>query len=184
MTNGPVITFQNITGRALLKESAPMFDIISSINRVVARTCLWFSGFGLTVMTVIIGWQVFTRYVLNNPPHWSETFCLLLMLYFILFAAAAGVRDGSHIGLVIVKESLPAVLRKVVQIVIHLIVLCFGAGMVWFGMDMVISTWMHIIPTLGVPTGLSYLPFPIAGALFILFTIELILATLLDKKVY
>lgn len=160
-----------------------MFNIISSFNRVVASWCLWFAGFGLTVMTAIIGWQVFARYVLNDPPHWSETFCLLLMLYFILFAAAAGVRDGTHIGLVIVKESLPPALRKIAQTVIHFIVLCFGAGMVWFGTDMVVSTWTHTIPTLGIPKGLSYLPFPLAGALFILFAIELILATILDKKV-
>lgn len=160
-----------------------MFNLISSTNRVIARFCLWMSGFGLALMTAIIGWQVFARYVLNNPPHWSETFCLLLMLYFILFAAAAGVRDGTHIGLVIVKESLPPTLKKIVQIIIDLIVLAFGAGMIWFGLDMVRSTWTHIIPTLEVPTGLSYLPFPLAGVLFILFSLEHVLATILDKEV-
>lgn len=160
-----------------------MLSAFNSVNRMIAKACLWFSGCGLAIMTVIIGWQVFARYVLNNPPHWSETFCLLLMLYFILFAAAAGVRDGSHIGLVIVKESLPPQLKKIVQILIHLIVLCFGGGMVWFGMDMVRQTWTHVIPTIGLPKGLSYLPFPLSGCLFILFSFELILATIYEKEV-
>ncbi len=160
-----------------------MLNVLNSVNRVIARICLWISGFGLVLMTAIIGWQVFSRYVLNNPPHWSETFCLLLMLYFILLAAAAGVRDGTHIGLVIIRESLPETLKKYVQVLIHLIVLCFGGGMVWFGSDMVSSTWTHIIPTLDIPTGLSYLPFPVAGCLFILFSLELILATIFDREV-
>jgi len=104
-----------------------------------------------------------------------------LMLYFILFAAAAGIRDGSHIGLVIFRDSLPPLPRKIVIIITHLIVLAFGAGMVWFGMDMVISTWTHVIPTLGIPTGLSYLPFPLSGGLFVLFSLEHILSTLFNR---
>ncbi len=124
-----------------------MLQHLSTFNRIISRLCLWCSGFGLFLMTVIIGWQVFARYILNDTPHWSEKFCLLLMLYFILFAAAAGVREGTHIGLVFVKDSLPAMPRRVVVIVDHLIVAAFGLGMVWFGYDMVISTWTHTIPT-------------------------------------
>jgi len=158
-----------------------MLSYMTAFNRAVAKTCLWFSAFGLVLMTGTIGWQVYARYILNDTPSWSEKFCLLLMLYFILFAAAAGIRDGTHIGLVIVRDSLPPLPRKIVIIVTHLIVLAFGAGMVWFGMDMVISTWTHIIPTLGISTGISYLPFPLSGGLFVLFSLEHILSTLLNR---
>lgn len=159
-----------------------MLLFLSTCNRFIARVCIWLSGFGLALMTVIIGWQVFSRYILNDTPHWSERFCLLLMLYFILFAAAAGVRDGTHIGLVIFKESLPDIPRKIVQLVIHLIVLAFGLGMVWYGSDMVRSTWTHVIPTLGLPTGVSYLPFPLSGGLFVLFSLEHFFSILFNWK--
>ena len=155
---------------------------MTAFNRMISKICLWFSGFGLALMTGIIGWQVYARYILNDTPRWSERFCLLLMLYFILFAAAAGIRDGTHIGLVIFRDSLPPLLRKIVIIITHLIVLAFGVGMVWFGMDMVISTWTHVIPTLGVPTGLSYLPFPLSGGLFVLFSLEHILSSLFNSS--
>jgi TRAP-type C4-dicarboxylate transport system permease small subunit len=159
-----------------------LFLIFSSFNRTIARACLWFSGIGLVLMTVVIGWQVFARYILNDTPHWSERFCLLLMIYFILFAAAAGVRDGTHIGLVVVKQRLPDIPRKIVQVTSCFIVLAFGVGMVWYGTDMVRSTWTHVIPTLGVPTGVSYLPFPLAGGLFILFSLEHILSIVFGWK--
>jgi len=158
-----------------------MLSHMAALNRVIAKTCLWFSGFGLVLMTAIIGWQVYARYILNDTPRWSERFCLLLMLYFILFAAAAGIRDRSHIGLVVFRDSLPPPLRKTAIIVTHTIVLAFGVGMVWYGMDMVISTWTHVIPTLGVPTGISYLPFPLSGGLFILFSLEHILSILFNR---
>jgi TRAP-type C4-dicarboxylate transport system permease small subunit len=158
-----------------------MLHYLSAFNRTISRICIWSSGFGLVLMTIIIGWQVFARYVLNDTPHWSEKFCLLLMIYFILFAAAAGVRDGSHIGLVIIKESLPKLPKRIVAVINHLIVGLFGLGMVWFGSDMVVSTWTHVIPTLGIPTGLSYLPFPLAGLLFMLFSLEHILMTIMNR---
>lgn len=158
-----------------------MLHYLSLFNRIISKACIWFSGLGLVLMTIIIGWQVFARYVLNDTPHWSEKFCLLLMIYFILFAAAAGVRDGSHIGLVIIKESLPKLPKRIVAVINHLIVGLFGLGMVWFGADMVISTWTHVIPTLGIPTGLSYLPFPLAGVLFMLFSLEHILMTIMNR---
>lgn len=158
-----------------------MLHYLSVFNRTISRICIWSSGFGLVLMTIIIGWQVFARYVLNDTPHWSEKFCLLLMIYFILFAAAAGVRDGSHIGLVVIKESLPKLPKRIVAVINHLIVGLFGLGMVWFGADMVVSTWTHVIPTLGIPTGLSYLPFPLAGLLFMLFSLEHILMTIMNR---
>lgn len=158
-----------------------MLQYLSSFNRNISRICLWSSGFGLVLMTAIIGWQVFARYVLNDTPHWSEKFCLLLMLYFILFAAAAGVREGTHIGLVFVKDSLPKLPRRVVVVIDHLIVGAFGFGMTWFGYDMVVSTWTHTIPTLGIPTGISYLPFPLSGLLFMLFSLEHIILTILNR---
>lgn len=158
-----------------------MLHYLSVFNRTISRICIWSSGFGLVLMTIIIGWQVFARYVLNDTPHWSEKFCLLLMIYFILFAAAAGVRDGSHIGLVIIKESLSGLPKRIVTVINHLIVGLFGFGMVWFGADMVVSTWTHVIPTLGLPTGLSYLPFPLAGLLFMLFSLEHILMTIMNR---
>src|SRR5210317_452457 len=105
-----------------------MLHYLSVFNRTLSRTCIWSSGFGLVLMTIIIGWQVFARYVLNDTPHWSEKFCLLLMIYFILFAAAAGVRDGSHIGLVIIKESLSGLPQRIVTVINHLIVGLFGFG--------------------------------------------------------
>lgn len=158
-----------------------MLHYLSVFNRTLSRICIWSSGFGLVLMTIIIGWQVFARYVLNDTPHWSEKFCLLLMIYFILFAAAAGVRDGSHIGLVIIKESLSGLPKRIVTVINHLIVGLFGFGMVWFGANMVVSTWTHVIPTLGLPTGLSYLPFPLTGLLFMLFSLEHILMTIMNR---
>ena len=147
----------------------------AAVSRL-ARLCLWLSAGGLVVMTAVIGWQVWGRYVLNDTPHWSERLSLLLMIYYILFAAAVGVRERFHLGLSLLHNALPPRAQRLQGIAVSLIVGGFGAGMVWYGARMVASTWSHTIPTLGLPTGLSYLPFPLAGGLIVLFIVEQLLA--------
>jgi TRAP-type C4-dicarboxylate transport system permease small subunit len=156
---------------------------LSSFNRGVSRICLRGSAAGLALMTVIIGIQVFGRYVLNDTPNWSEKFCLLLMIYYIMFAAAAGVHDKTHIGLTFLSAVLPAPVKRVTDLIVALSLGLFGCGMTWFGWQMVQSTWTHVIPTLGLSVGLSYLPFPLAGLLFILFSLEHFLALIANTDV-
>ncbi len=143
-----------------------------SVNDFLSRWGLWLSATGLVVMTVIIGWQVWGRYVLNDTPHWSERLSLFLMNYYILLAAAVGVRERFHLGLVFFKSALPDRLRYIVEIIINLLIGYFGFAMFWYGGQMAMSTWSHVIPTLGLPTGASYLPFPIAGVLILLFSVQ------------
>lgn len=157
-------------------------DRLAVVSGWVSRFCLWFSASGLVLMTVVIGWQVWGRYVLNDTPHWSERFSLFLMIYFIMFAAAAGVREGFHLGLVLIRDALTGWAQRTVDVLINMVVGGFGCGMIWYGARMVEATWSHTIPTLGVPTGLSYLPFPLAGVLIVFFAAERILNVLAGKE--
>ncbi len=156
---------------------------LGTCNRMLSRVCLWFSASGLVVMTCVIGWQVWARYILNNTPHWSEKLCLFLMLYYILFAAASGVHDKFHIGLTFTRLLVPPRIQRILDVLVNSIVAAFGLGMIWYGTQMARSTWTHIIPTLEISTGYSYLPFPLAGVLFVLFAVEHVLNGLAGQEV-
>lgn len=162
---------------------AVAFETFSSFNRKLCRVCLWGSAGGLVLMTLVIGVQVFGRYVLSSSPNWSEKFCLLLMIYYIMFAAAAGVHDRTHIGLAFLSSVLPGPVKRFADVFVALSMGLFGCGMVWFGWQMVQSTWEHVIPTLGLSVGLSYLPFPLSGLLFVLFAVEHVIALLAGSEV-
>lgn len=157
--------------------------ILGTANTWIARVCLWGSAMGLAVMTLIIGWQVFARYVLNDTPNWSEQFCLLLMIYYILFAAAVGVRDKTHIGLTFVRDAMPPLMKRFFFLFINIMLAAFGVTMIVYGLQMAQTTWTHVIPTLGLSVGLSYLPFPLAGVLFTLFALEHLLGILFGVEV-
>lgn len=140
-----------------------------------SRTLFVLGGIGLAVMTLIIGWQVFARYVLNASPSWSEQASLVLMIWYVSFAAAAGVREGFHIRITAFADSLPGKWPDRLQFVSHLIVALVGGAMAFWGGELIIRTWDHVIPTLGFSRGFAYLPLPISGSLIALFALEKIL---------
>jgi len=156
---------------------------MTALSILLSRLSLWFSAFGLVAMTVIIGWQVVGRYLLSNAPAWAEQAALFLMLWFILFAAAAGVREGFHIKLSMMQDSLSEPRRRFLASVCHAVVGVFGLSMAYGGGQLVIETWQHTIPTLGLPRGLGYIPLAIAGLLIAFFALEHVLAERSDRKV-
>lgn len=156
---------------------------MGALSKFLSRASLTFSAIGLIGMTLIIGWQVFARYVLNSAPAWTEQAALYLMLWFILFAAAAGVREGFHIRISILQDSLNGRASTILKVACHLIVLIFGAFMAWSGLGLVAETWEHDIPTLGLPRGSAYIPIVGAGVLIVFFALEQILADLRSEEV-
>lgn len=160
-----------------------MLSILSVLSRWISRLTLAFAASGLVVMTAVIGWQVFARYVLKDSPAWAEAASLALMVWFILLAAAVGVREQFHIGMTAVTDALPPGLAKLTRALSLLIVGGFGAAMGVWGGELVMRTWHIEIATLGISRGFSYLPLPIAGWLIVFFSIEHLIAESRGGKV-
>ncbi|HAY08116.1 MAG TPA: TRAP transporter small permease [Hyphomonas sp.] len=152
-----------------------MIRMLANVTRVAADMLVKAGALGLVLMTVIIGWQVFGRYVLNSTPSWSEQAALALMIWYVSLAAAAGVRQGFHIRIVALEEAAAPGLRKVMQVSSNAIVGLCGAAMFVWGGELVLRTWSHSVPSLGIPRGLVYLGLPISGALMALFALEQVL---------
>ncbi|MEO1245215.1 MAG: TRAP transporter small permease [Pseudomonadota bacterium] len=150
-------------------------DGLQTITRRAAGLLVAVGAVGLVLMTAIIGWQVFGRYVLRASPDWSEQASLTLMIWYVSFAAAAGVREGFHIRIVALTNALPARGRLALRYLSELVVLSVGVAMLIWSSQLVVGTWSHTIPTLGLPRGAAYLGLPIAGALIALFSAERIL---------
>jgi TRAP-type C4-dicarboxylate transport system permease small subunit len=160
-----------------------MLASLAFVSRWISRGTLAFAAFGLIVMTGIIGWSVFARYVLGDAPAWAEQAALLLMVWFVLLAAAVGVREQFHLGMTAATDAMPASVRRVSRIVALLCIAGFGAAMGVWGGELVARTWAFDIPTLGVPRGAAYLPLPIAGWLSVLFAVEHLITEARGRKV-
>ncbi|KAA2214010.1 TRAP transporter small permease [Teichococcus oryzae] len=140
--------------------------------------CLGIAAVSLVAMTFVVAWAVFGRFVLNDTPAWADVVAMLLMGWVILGAAAAGVREGFHMGFDTLKEALPAPLRKLCDAVSDLVVMLFGLGMAWFAADLAMGVWDATLPAIGLPGAVEYLPLVIGGLMIALFGLERLAAHL------
>ncbi|WP_117192370.1 TRAP transporter small permease [Rhizobium terrae] len=138
----------------------------------LSRLSLYISGIGIVAMTLIVGWQVFGRYVLNDSPSWSEPLSLYLMSWFIMLGAAVGVRESVHLGLDIVRHVMPPVIQKTMDLVSLGLIVLFGIGMAYYSTLLAIGTWSATIPVLGWPGGTDFFPMIVGGAMISLFALE------------
>ncbi len=138
---------------------------------MIAFACRVLTGVALVVLTVIFGWLVFGRYVLNATPTWVEQVALLLVMVIAFLGAAVGVHENTHLSVLILRNSLRRRMRKVLVVLSDLIMGGFGAMMLWYGAKLTIFKWGSLIPLIQVPEGLRSLPLTIGGGLILLFSI-------------
>jgi len=150
----------------------PRLAAIARVLSILSTGALWLAGAGLVVMTLIVGWQVFTRYVLNWSNAWTEPAAILLMSWFILLGAAVGIRENYHLGFDVLLYVLPRSSKRILRSISDVVVIAFAGGMIFFGLQLVALGWPARMPSLGIPEGVKYLPLVAGGALIILFALE------------
>ena len=156
---------------------------LTRLNAPLARACMMACVAGLLAIVAIVFYQVFGRYVLNSSPTWTESLALVLVLYVTLIAAAVGVRDAGHIGMESLLVLAPDHIRDRIELVIHMLVLLFGAAMAYNGFVLGQSVATYKIPNLNLPEAVRYVPLALSGLLIVLFSIEHIIALLKGTEV-
>ena len=137
------------------------------------RLCVVIAGSAMVLISVIVPWGVFTRYVLNSASSWPEPAAILLSIVLTFFGAAACYRIRQHMRVTFVRDRLPGVFQTLADLVAELLMALVGLFMIVWGFRLCDATWGQSIadfPALSV--GVTYLPIPIGGFCLLLFVIE------------
>jgi TRAP-type C4-dicarboxylate transport system permease small subunit len=127
----------------------------------------------LVLISAIIPWAVFTRYVLNSAASWPEPLAILLTIVLTFIGAAAAYRLNLHMSISYFADKLPPLPRRLLELLVQLLMAMIALFMVIWGEKLVEVTWHNTIgdfPFLSV--GVTYLPIPIGGLCLLLFIIE------------
>jgi TRAP-type transport system small permease protein len=166
-----------------LDHAPPLTGPLTRFNATVACYGMYAAVVGLLVIVAIVFYQVFGRYVLNSSPTWTESLALVLVLYVTLIAAAVGVRDAGHIGMESLLVLASDRTRERIELLIHVLVMLFGAAMVYNGTLLGLSVATYKIANLGLPEIVRYVPLVLSGLLIVLFSIEHIIALIKGAEV-
>ena len=151
----------------------PMVALYRRAMDFLYVVCVWIAGTALVLISAVIPWAVFTRYVLNSSASWPERTAVLLTIVLTFIGTAACYRAGLHMNVSFFAAMLPPQWRRWSDLLVELLVGAMAVFMVVYGIKLVEATWLNSIdefPELSV--GLTYLPIPLGGAALLLFVIE------------
>jgi TRAP-type C4-dicarboxylate transport system permease small subunit len=154
----------------ILRSMAPA---VRRLMDVLYAGCVVVAGTALVLISAVIPWAVYTRYVLNRAASWPEPMAVLLMIVLTFFGAAACYRAGLHMRVSFFVSLLPERLGRAMALVVELLMALIALFMVNWGVKLVAATWQNSIadfPALSV--GVTYLPIPLGGAILFVFVIE------------
>jgi len=138
--------------------------------------CVIVAGVALVLISAVIPWAVYTRYVLNSAASWPEPAAVLLTIWLTFFGAAACYRIRFHMNVSFFVLLMPEPVQKIFNLLAELLMIAMALFMTVYGVKLVQATWFNTIadfPQLSV--GVTYLPIPLGGAILFLFVVERLL---------
>ena len=157
---------------------------MKQLRNILNHTLYALAGVSFFAMVVVTCWQVFTRYILQNPSSWSEEMVSYLFAWMSLFGASIVAGERGHMNIPIIVERMGAKGRKFFAIFAEVIACIFAGGiLVYGGMQITNLAMGQMTSALGVPVGVFYTVLPISGFLIIAYTILNIADIVIDSKV-
>jgi len=107
--------------------------------------CIGVAGVVMLVMTVIIPYGVFMRYVVNAPASWPEPAGVLLMVVFSFIGGAAAYRAKAHIAVSTFLNMMGDKNRARTEFVAELGMALVALFMIKWGVQLVRLVWHNSI---------------------------------------
>ena len=93
-------------------------DVLQKITTILASALI-----GL--MTLVILYMVYFRYIINDTPYWSEEVARCMMLWMTFCVLPISYRLGSNVSLEIILSKIKGKSLTLLEIFIHLLILAF-----------------------------------------------------------
>jgi len=119
---------------------------MDTVFDVLTRICQILAGTAIVAMTLLFAWLVFGRYVLNDTPTWVEQVSHLLLMVIAFLGAAAGVRQDTHLSVILFRAAVPTWLRTGFVCLTDVLMAAFGGFMFWYGLELTKFKWSALIP--------------------------------------
>ena len=137
-------------------------------------------GLAFTLITIMAAlvldvlWQVFTRFVLNNPSSYTEELARYLMIWVGLLGAGYAAGRKMHLAVDLLPPRLSGTAATRLTVVIHACTLLFALGVLFGGGARLVWTMLYLGQTsagLQLPLGYVYLVVPISGVLIAFYAV-------------
>lgn len=152
--------------------------IMDSVNKVIG----WVLALMLGIMTVLITWQVFARFVVGDSLTFSEEVSRFLMIWITLLGAAYAMRHGTLIAVELLPDLLKGKAQKAVRLAAHILSLIFYLILIRFGWEIAQSVSFQRAPATSISMFWPMSGVFVGGIFLFLNTVAVIIEELIGKE--
>ena len=143
--------------------------MLRTVNYWYGRLLSWLLVASVAVLVVPVSLQIFSRYTALIPSYiWTEEMARFFFIWSIMLGAIVGIREGTHF-IVDLWPPLNARAQAGIRLVASVFVLVFAVVFLWWGIDFTVFAFNRISELAELPLWYIHLPWPLAGATWIIF---------------
>ncbi len=145
--------------------------IRQKIDKIIAS----FLSIIMAVMVLNVLWQVFTRFILNNPSSFTDELARYLMIWVGVLGAAYVAGKNMHVAIDVISNKMTPKNQQKLNVFVHSIVILFSLlVLVIGGLRLVYITAVlnQNSPALHIPLAVVYAVIPLSGLLIIYYKLN------------
>lgn len=159
--------------------------IVKAINKasdLVDKVCCVILVVLLAGMVLVTSAQIVCR-VFFNALSWSEEMARYLLVWSTFIGAGCVYKKGGHISVLIAQDLLPTGLRKMAQILVHLLCGAFFLLAVYYGFKYMGRQGTQLSAALRIPMSMMYMAIPVGSGIMLLHAFNAIMQIFTAKEV-
>jgi TRAP-type C4-dicarboxylate transport system permease small subunit len=123
-------------------------------------------------MSILVSYQVITRYFFNKPSAISENTAQYLFVWMVMFGSAYVFGSREHLNIDVLKDRFPLFVNLVVEILINITLFVFSAIVcAWGGYIGAMRQMGTMDAATQIPMGLIYISIPVCGAVMLFYAV-------------
>jgi TRAP-type transport system small permease protein len=143
--------------------------VLKKISFWYGRLLTWLLAASVAILIVPVSLQIFSRYTALIPSYiWTEEMARFFFIWSIMIGAMVGIREGTHFVVDLWPPMRPRA-QAALRLVASAFVLLFAFVFLWWGIDFTRFAFNRISELAELPLWMIHLPWPLAGATWLLF---------------
>lgn len=135
----------------------------------------------LSLCTILVNANIFTRYLFNTPIYWAEEVATSLFIWTVFIGSAYAYRIHAHLGVDILVKLLPEKAKKGTQFVVDIIEIAVLAMLFYVSAQYVMNSWHRVTDVLMMPRWYFSIAVPIGFGWSLLYAIYFFIQDLRGK---
>jgi len=123
-------------------------------------------------MILIVAIQVFTRFLMESTPHWTEEAARIFFIYSVAFGTATGIKNGDFIRLNLIGKYLSSRYDKLLNIFTEMATIAFAITLIIHSIKFIRLGMDELSPALEITMGFVFISITIIGLSILIFTFE------------